>query len=195
MSTGQNYSGKGEDATQPQQNGSHFEHSVNSSFSNAQSKELHSKPLSECSLDQLLQSSFLTDFEKEGLMATRNSGTPETTVAAFARFLIDAARNASTGASAPSNQRANDRPGYKATGVSIQVKNDVTTLRLASNFGILMRSPWLVNTLRQDLRTWFMAYVPTWEDSYSPITLEESAEHYQMLDDFLSALISEQIKV
>lgn len=67
-------------------------------------------------------------------------------------------------------------------------------IQVPDHFGDAMLDPETMNKLRRDLRSWFMAYVPVWEESYSPNNLEASTASYEMLDEFLSGLVSEGIK-
>lgn len=67
------------------------------------------------------------------------------------------------------------------------------TITVLSAFGGILRDPQQINLIRQDLRSWFMAYVPTWENSYSECTLTESINNYELLDHFLSSLIHEGV--
>jgi hypothetical protein len=67
------------------------------------------------------------------------------------------------------------------------------TVTIHSAFGSMLRNPQEINRLRQDVRTWFTTYIPRWEESYSESDLEESINHYELLDHFLSALINEGI--
>lgn len=62
-----------------------------------------------------------------------------------------------------------------------------------NEFGAMMTNPKAMNELRQDLRAWFMAYIPGWETSFSQNNLEESIRHYEALDNFLGMLIQEGI--
>lgn len=67
------------------------------------------------------------------------------------------------------------------------------TITVFSAFGSILRNPVEVNRLRQDIRSWFTAYVPQWEDGNSECSLTESLNNYALLDHFLSALINEGI--
>lgn len=60
---------------------------------------------------------------------------------------------------------------------------------VADQFGDDMYNPEAMNRLRRDVRSWFMAYVPVQDESYSPNSLAESLVAYQVLDEFLSGLV------
>ena len=66
---------------------------------------------------------------------------------------------------------------------------DENTIRVDDQFGDSLASPLAINQLRQELRAWFMAYIPVWEASFATGPLEESIYHYQTFDQFLSSLI------
>lgn len=81
----------------------------------------------------------------------------------------------------------NSKPGISFVGEN--------TVLINSNFGDSMTNPSAMNQLRQDLRAWFMAYLPNWEHSPSnPNSLEESIEHYELIDEFISGLIAKGIQ-
>ena len=95
-------------------------------------------------------------------------------------------QSAKNGQNPPSSP--DDRP------LAIQASSGVTfldenTIRVDDQFGDSLASPLAINQLRQELRAWFMAYIPVWESSFATGSLEESIYHYQTLDQFLSSLI------
>ena len=80
-----------------------------------------------------------------------------------------------------------DRPHTSpSSGVTFLNEN---TIRVCDQFGDSLASPLAINQLRQELRAWFMAYIPVWESSFATGSLEESIYHYQTFDQFLSSLI------
>ncbi|MVM36236.1 hypothetical protein GO755_39870 [Spirosoma sp. HMF4905] len=72
-------------------------------------------------------------------------------------------------------------------------KEDNETVTIPMAFGGRMQDPVQINRLRQDIRAWFTAYIPVWESSFNPNDLEKSIEHFEVLDEFLSALVEEGI--
>lgn len=50
----------------------------------------------------------------------------------------------------------------------------------------------MVNQMRSDLRTWFTNNILDWESRFGS-RLETQAKHYDLLDEFLSKLISHPI--
>ena len=94
-------------------------------------------------------------------------------------------QSAENGPNSPSSP--DDRPHTSPTsGVTFL---DEKTIRVEDEFGDSLPNPVAINQLRQELRAWFMAYIPVWEASFATGSLDESIYHYQTLDQFLSSLI------
>lgn len=81
---------------------------------------------------------------------------------------------------------ADNWAGAASTTVNFVGEN---TIRVDNEFGYFMKDPVALNSIRQDLRAWFMAYLPVRESGYVNSSLEESTHHYEALDQFLSELI------
>ena len=104
---------------------------------------------------------------------------------------------AGKGSSATSNPETAQKQGKttkpadnwaNATSATVNFVGE-NTIRLNNEFGSLMKDPIALNYVRQDLRAWFMAYIPVWESSYTPSTLENSVHHFEAIDQFLCELI------
>lgn len=68
------------------------------------------------------------------------------------------------------------------------------TISINSEFGANLIDPFFVSNLRQDVRAWFVAYIPVIDASLSHNDLDASVHNYDMLDDFFSTLIEEGMK-
>ncbi|GAB3949516.1 hypothetical protein GCM10028805_25880 [Spirosoma harenae] len=69
-------------------------------------------------------------------------------------------------------------------------EQDPSIISFRCEFGDLMQDPKAINRIRQDIRAWFTAYLPSWEQSTTnPNTCEESAQNFNALDNFLGFVI------
>ena len=90
-----------------------------------------------------------------------------------------------------STSSPDDRPSISFSGVTFL---NSQTIRVGDEFGDALTNPIAINRLQQDMRAWFMAYLPHWESSFAQSDLEQSIFHYQTLDRFLSSLVEAGIE-